>query len=368
MRVEETAARFAEIQDVIREVIPQQEISAMVDNVGTYISSMNTIYSNTGMIGSSDGDISISLSAEHAPTADYIKRLREVLPERFPDMTFSFLPADIVSQILNFGAPSPIDIQIRGRDLNASFDFANAMLREIKAIPGVADARIQQSRQAPAIKVNIDRNQAAFAGISQRDISNSLVVNLAGSAQVAPTFWLNPANGVSYPIVMQTPQHRIDSLTELNNVPVSASGGDAEPSVLGSMATFSRTQLNGVYSEYNIEPMVQIFATTQGRDLGAVAADIQAVIDKFEANKPRGATVEMKGQVSTMQSAYTGLLTGLIGAVCLVHYYHGVTGCHRRYRMDALHHRNNIQCARINRCHYVYGCGNSKQCAGCQLC
>ena len=320
MRVEETAARFAEIQDVIREVIPQQEISAMVDNVGTYISSMNTIYSNTGMIGSSDGDISISLSAEHAPTADYIKRLREVLPERFPDMTFSFLPADIVSQILNFGAPSPIDIQIRGRDLNASFDFANAMLREIKAIPGVADARIQQSRQAPAIKVNIDRNQAAFAGISQRDISNSLVVNLAGSAQVAPTFWLNPANGVSYPIVMQTPQHRIDSLTELNNVPVSASGGDAEPSVLGSMATFSRTQLNGVYSEYNIEPMVQIFATTQGRDLGAVAADIQAVIDKFEANKPRGATVEMKGQVSTMQSAYTGLLTGLIGAVCLVYF------------------------------------------------
>ena len=319
MRVEETAARFADVQDVIREVIPSHELDAMVDNVGTYISSMNTIYANTGMIGSSDGDISITLAPGHQPTAAYIKRLREVLPERFPDMTFSFLPADIVSQILNFGAPSPIDIQVRGRDLNANYDYANLLLKDIRKIDGMVDARIQQSRQAPAININIDRNQATYAGITQRDISNSLVVNLAGSAQVSSTFWLNPANGVQYPIVMQVPQHKIDSFAELNNIPISADA-QSDYATLGGMANFDRSQTSAVFSEYNIEPMVQIFATTQGRDLGAVAADVERVLSTHEGDKPRGATVVMKGQVSTMQSAYTGLLTGLLGAICLVYF------------------------------------------------
>ncbi|MDY6926095.1 MAG: efflux RND transporter permease subunit [Pseudomonadota bacterium] len=319
MRVEETAARFADVQDVIREVIPSHELDAMVDNVGTYISSMNTIYANTGMIGSSDGDISITLAPGHQPTAAYIKRLREVLPERFPDMTFSFLPADIVSQILNFGAPSPIDIQVRGRDLNANYDYANLLLKDIRKIDGMVDARIQQSRQAPAININIDRNQATYAGITQRDISNSLVVNLAGSAQVSSTFWLNPANGVQYPIVMQVPQHKIDSFAELNNIPISADA-QSDYATLGGMANFDRSQTSAVFSEYNIEPMVQIFATTQGRDLGAVAADVERVLSTHEGDKPRGATVVLKGQVSTMQSAYTGLLTGLLGAICLVYF------------------------------------------------
>ena len=319
MRVEETAARFADVQDVIREVIPSHELDAMVDNVGTYISSMNTIYANTGMIGSSDGDISITLAPGHQPTAAYIKRLREVLPERFPDMTFSFLPADIVSQILNFGAPSPIDIQVRGRDLNANYDYANLLLKDIRKIDRMVDARIQQSRQAPAININIDRNQATYAGITQRDISNSLVVNLAGSAQVSSTFWLNPANGVQYPIVMQVPQHKIDSFAELNNIPISADA-QSDYATLGGMANFDRSQTSAVFSEYNIEPMVQIFATTQGRDLGAVAADVERVLSTHEGDKPRGATVVMKGQVSTMQSAYTGLLTGLLGAICLVYF------------------------------------------------
>ena len=319
MRVEETAARFADVQDVIREVIPSHELDAMVDNVGTYISSMNTIYANTGMIGSSDGDISITLASGHQPTAAYIKRLREVLPERFPDMAFSFLPADIVSQILNFGAPSPIDIQVRGRDLNANYDYANLLLKDIRKIDGMVDARIQQSRQAPAININIDRNQATYAGITQRDISNSLVVNLAGSAQVSSTFWLNPANGVQYPIVMQVPQHKIDSFAELNNIPISADA-QSDYATLGGMANFDRSQTSAVFSEYNIEPMVQIFATTQGRDLGAVAADVERVLSTHEGDKPRGATVVMKGQVSTMQSAYTGLLTGLLGAICLVYF------------------------------------------------
>lgn len=320
MRVEETAARFARVQDVIREIIPAHELQAMVDNVGTYISSMNTIYANTGMIGSSDGDIQITLTKDHQPTADYIQRLREVLPERFPDMTFSFLPADIVSQILNFGAPSPIDIQIRGRDLNTGFELANQILKDIRRIDGVVDSRIQQSRQAPAMEINVDRNQAAYAGITQQDISRSLVVNLAGSAQVQSTFWLNPRNGVSYPIVMQVPQHKIDSLAELNNVPISSATSTEATPVLGAMASFNRTQTQAVYSQYNIEPMVQIFATAQGRDLGAVVQDIEKVLAQYEQQKPRGVTLALKGQVSTMETAYSGLITGLIGAIALVYF------------------------------------------------
>lgn len=322
MRVEETAARFSDIQNVIREVIPATELAAMVDNVGTYISSMNTIYANNGMIGSQDGDIQISLAEQHAPTENYIKRLREVLPARFPDMTFSFLPADMVSQVLNFGAPSPIDIQIRGNNSQANFEYANTLLKEIKAIPGIVDTRIQQSRQAPAINVDVDRTQAAYAGVTQRDISQSLVVNLAGSAQVAPTFWLNPQNGVTYPIVMQTPQRDIDSLTELENIPLNSADnvGANTPVTLGGIANFSRAQVSGVVSEYNIRPMVQIFATTQGRDLGAVSQDIRTILAKFDAEKPRGAQVELKGQVATMEQAYSGLLWGLAGAIGLIYF------------------------------------------------
>ncbi len=322
LRVEETAARFGDIQKVIREVIPEHELAAMVDNVGTYISSMNTIYANNGMIGSQDGDIQISLAQDHAPTDVYIKRLREVLPERFPDMTFSFLPADMVSQVLNFGAPSPIDIQIRGNDLDANFDYANTLIKALRAIPGIADVRVQQSRQSPSLDIEVDRTQAAYGGLTQRDISQSLVVNLSGSAQVAPTFWLNPENGVSYPIVMQTPQRALDSLSALENLQLSQSSSNASdiPITLSTVASLSRSNISGVVSEYNIRPMVQIFATTQGRDLGAVSEDIRSVIDSLAESKPKGATVELEGQVATMNQAYNGLLWGLLGAVGLIYF------------------------------------------------
>ncbi|KHT55131.1 RND transporter [Alteromonas macleodii] len=322
LRVEETAARFGDIQKVIREVIPEHELAAMVDNVGTYISSMNTIYANNGMIGSQDGDIQISLAQDHAPTDVYIKRLREVLPERFPDMTFSFLPADMVSQVLNFGAPSPIDIQIRGNDLDANFDYANTLIKALRAIPGIADVRVQQSRQSPSLDIEVDRTQAAYGGLTQRDISQSLVVNLSGSAQVAPTFWLNPENGVSYPIVMQTPQRTLDSLSALENLQLSQPSSNASdiPITLSTVASLSRSNISGVVSEYNIRPMVQIFATTQGRDLGAVSEDIRSVIDSLAESKPKGATVELEGQVATMNQAYNGLLWGLLGAVGLIYF------------------------------------------------
>jgi len=317
-RVEETAARFAEVQKAIREIIPARELAAMVDNVGSYISSINTIYSNTGTIGEQDGDIQISLAEGHRPTADYIRRLREELPRRFPGLTFSFLPADIVSQILNFGAPSPIDLQIRGTNLAENFAYANKLLTLIRHIPGVADARIQQSAAAPVLNVEVDRSRAQYAGVTQRDVTSNLGVALAGTSQVAPTFWLNPQNGVSYPIVMQTPQYQIDSLERLQNLSINAPG--TPNIVLGGIATIRRGSASAVVSQYDIQPMVQIFATTQGRDLGAVATDIRNLIEANAKDKPKGASVVLVGQVRTMHDAYFGLLFGLAGAIVLIYF------------------------------------------------
>jgi multidrug efflux pump subunit AcrB len=318
MRVEETAARFADVEKSIREVIPAAEVGAIADNVGTYLSSINTIYNNTGTIGESDGDIQVSLNEGHAPTADYVSRLRRELPRRFPGMSFSFLPADIVSQILNFGAPAPIDLQVRGNDLGADYAYANKLLAQIRHIPGIADARIQQSASVPTINVNIDRTRAQYTGVTAADVTNSLVVNLASSLQVAPTYWLNEKNGVTYPIALQTPQYQIDTLPALQNLPINATG--APTTVLGGIADIRRTQSSAVVSQYDISPMVEIYASTQGRDLGAVSADIQKIMAQNDKDKPKGSIVALVGQTATMKSAYTGLLFGLLGAIVLVYF------------------------------------------------
>jgi len=317
MRIEETAARFADVEKAIREVIPPAEVAAVVDNIGTYLSSINTIYNNTGTIGESDGDIQISLNEGHAPTADYVSRLRDQLPRRFPGVSFSFLPADIVSQILNFGAPAPIDLQIRGNDLGADYAYANELLVQIRGVTGVADARIQQSAGQPTLEVNIDRTRAQYTGVTAANVTDSLVVNLASSSQVAPVYWLNEKNGVTYPIALQTPQYQIDTLPALQNLPINASGGPT--TVLGGIANIRRTHSNAVVSQYDISPMVQIYATTQGRDLGAVSADIQKIIARNDKDKPKGASVALVGQTATMNSAYSGLLFGLLGAIVLVY-------------------------------------------------
>jgi len=317
-RVEETAKRFAQIEQAIRKVIPAHEIVTMVDNIGMPSSSINLTYNNTGTMGTQDGDFQIALGEEHAPTADYVAKLREVLPREFPDTTFSFPPADIVSQILNFGSPAPIDVQVRGRNIDANFGYAQKLLKRVRAIPGVADARIQQSNRAPVFKVDVDRTQAQLLGLTTRDVTNSMVVNLAGSSQVAPTYWLNPATGVTYPIVMQTPQAQLDSLSALANLPV-GNGSNANAATLGGIARFERGSGNAVVSQYDVAPMVQIHATTQGRDLGAVAADIRKALDETKLEVPKGATVEMLGQVRTMERAFSGLLFGLLGAVGLIY-------------------------------------------------
>ena len=316
-RVEETANQFADIQKAIRQIIPAKDIATMVDNIGFPVSGINMTYSGTGTIGSQDGDIQIKLAEGHAPTAELVKTLREELPPRFPGVTFSYLPADIISQILNFGAPAPIDLQIRGPDVNANYAYAQKLLNGMRHIPGVADARIQQSLDSPGLNVDVDRTRAQFVGITEKDVTNSMVVNLAGSSQVAPTYFLNPSNGVSYSIVMQTPQYQMNSLNALKNLPISAPGASTQ--TLGAISTVSRVTRSAVVSQYNIAPVIQIYATTQDRDLGAVAVDIQTFVDRSAKDRPRGAQVVLAGQVTTMNSAFSGLLYGLLGAVVLIY-------------------------------------------------
>jgi len=317
-RVEETANRLADIQKVIRQIIPPDQIETIADNIGMPISGINMTYNNTGVIGTQDGDIQIKLKGKSRPTDDYVRELREKLPREFPGVSFAFLPADIVSQILNFGAPAPIDLQVRGANAEANYKYANDLLRRVRLIPGVADARIQQSPNNPGFNVDVDRTRAGYVGLTARDVTNSMVVNLAGSSQVAPTFYLNPENGVSYSIVMQTPQYQIDSLNKLEALPISAAT-TATPPMLGGIASINRSTSSAVVSQYDIQTMVQLFATPQGRDLGAVAKDIQQVIDETAKDLPRGSRVVLLGQVQTMNSAFAGLLFGLLGAIVLIY-------------------------------------------------
>ncbi|QSA96438.1 efflux RND transporter permease subunit [Methylococcus sp. EFPC2] len=317
-RLEETAARFGEIQQAIRGLIPPNELGVMVDNIGLPFSSISMSYSNNGLTGTHDGILQISLQPGHKPTEDYVRAMREELPRRFPGIAFSFLPADMVSQILNFGAPAPIDLQVRGNDAAGNFAYAHKLLNRIKHIPGVADARIQQARNSPVFNVDVDRSRARYAGVTERDVANSLVVQLAGSGQVAPTYWLNPQNGVTYPIVMQTPQYELDTLEGLQSLPVT-SDDSTLPQLLGGIADIRRGMTQSVVSQYDIQSLAQIYANVQDRDLGGVAQDIQKAVDESAGELPKGSSVALLGQFKTMNGAYTGLAFGLLGAIVLIY-------------------------------------------------
>lgn len=318
-RIEETAALFDRVQAEIRRTIPPHELASVVDNIGLPASSINTIYNATGTIGAQDGDIYVTLAEDHRPTADYVRLLRERLPRIFPGATFSFLPADITSQILNFGLPAPIDVQVSGRSLDDNEAFALKLLRRIREVPGIADARLQQSSRLPELQVDVDRTRIAQLGLTERDVTASLATSLAGSSQTAPVFWLNPKNGVSYPVVAQTPEYRVGSLSALENIPVTGASAHSGMQVLGGLATVTRGRSRAVVSHYNIDPVIDIYATPQGRDLGAVAADVKRVIAEMEAQAPKGVTVTLRGQYETMNVAFSGLFFGLAAAVVLIY-------------------------------------------------
>jgi len=317
-RVEDASVEFIRIEQTIREVIPRQELASIVDNIGLPTSGINTVYNNSGLIGGQDGDIYVNLAKDHRPTAGYVKTLREVLPQRFPDAGFSFPPPDIISQILNFGSPAPIDLQIAGKDMDENYAYAARLLREIEQIPGVADARVQQSEAAPRLNVDVDRARISQLGLTERDVTVSVGAMLAGTSQSAPTFFIDPKTGVSYPIVAQTPEYKLTQLSDLANAPVTAaSGGGAQP--LGGLGVISRASTSAVVSHYNTMPTVDIYAAAQGRDLGGVARDIGKVIRRHAAEAPNGSTVALRGQVVTMNTAFSGLMFGLLGAVVLIY-------------------------------------------------
>jgi multidrug efflux pump subunit AcrB len=315
VRVEDSAAQVDHIEAALHEVIPPSEIASVVDNVGLPVSSINLTYSNSGVVGPSDADILISLKPDHAPTADYVRKLRERLPQEFPGTVFGFLPADIVSQILNFGVPSPIDIQIVGPSPK-NRDVANRMLDSLRHIPGLVDLRVQQPFNQPELYVSTDRARAQQLGISQHDIANNLLLTLSGSGQIAPTFWLNPETGLQYPLVAQAPQYRMTSLQDLQNLPVTSAN---QTQLLGGLATISRSFGPAIVSHYDSQPIIDLFGAVQDRDLGAVAKDINAQIASWDNKLPRGTHIVMRGQVQTMTSSYTGLAIGLVGAIVLVY-------------------------------------------------
>ncbi len=318
LRVEETARLVDEVEATLRKVIPNSEIASMVDNVGLPVSGINLSYSNSAPTSAADADILVTLTEDHHPTADYVRQLRALLPSDFPGVSFAFLPADIVTQILNFGIPAPIDVQISGFNVTANNTFAQKLLERMRHIPGVADARIQQALDYPEFDVKVDRSRAQELGLSQREVANDLLFSLTGSFQTNPTFWLDTKNGVSYPLVAQTPQSQLDSLDALRNVPLSGTAA-SQQQILGAVGTITRSVGPSVVSHYNVAPTIDIFAAVQDRDLGAVAADLRKMIEDARKDLPRGASITVRGQVQTMTSSFIGLFGGLAFAILLVY-------------------------------------------------
>jgi multidrug efflux pump subunit AcrB len=248
-----------------------------------------------------------------------VRQLRKLLPQYFPSATFAFLPADIVSQILNFGSPAPIDVQIAGSHQDKNRAYAISLLRRLRSIPGIADARIQQSADNPQFNINVDRSRISQFGLTEQNVTNSVSTMLAGTSQSAPTFWLDPVSGVSYPIVTQTPEYDLDNMADLENIPVNAPGANAAPQILGGLASITRTESDAVVTHYNIHPVIDIYATTQDRDLGGVTSDIRSAIAATAQDLPKGSTITVRGQAATMQTAFSSLLLGLLGAIVLIY-------------------------------------------------
>jgi len=316
LRIESMTRLCAAVDDAVRAIVPPAELDGIVDNIGLPVSGINLAYGNSGTVGPGDADLLISLKPGHHPTEAYLTALRETLPQRFPGTSFAFLPADIVSQVLNFGVPAPIDVQIVGNDLIADRAYAEKLLDKLSHVPGIADPRIQQAFEQPTLKIDVNRSLAGLVGLAEKDAATSMLDSLSGSSQISPTFWLNPKTGVSYAISAQTPQRDLDTLGGLKNLPLTSAGSTQ---LLGGLATISRERSDAVVTHYNIRPVIDIFATPHGRDLGAVAADMQRVIDDSLAGLPVGAHVEMRGQVTTMTSTYAQLFLGLAFAVVLIY-------------------------------------------------
>jgi multidrug efflux pump subunit AcrB len=317
-RIEETAKLADEVEGFVRRKLPRGEIASILDDVGLPYSIINFMYSTSGLIGAGDADIMIALKADHRPTADYVRLLRDNLPRAFPGVAFYFLPADIVSQILNFGIPSPIDIQIDGADLDGNRQVADRMLNELRKVPGIVDARVQQAFDYPTFDIAVDRTKAAQSGLSERDVATSVLNILSGSSQVTPMFFLNRQNGVNYNLTAEAPQYAMQSLQSIANIPIDAASGGSNQ-ILGNLATIERASEIQDISHYNIRRVIDIYASVQDRDLGAVGKDVTRIVDANRNLLPRGSFVTVRGQIDTMRSSYVYLLGGLAFSIVLVY-------------------------------------------------
>ena len=320
IRIDETAALCDRVEASIREVIPRSQIASLVDNIGVPYSGINLTYSTSGPVGPGDADVFVNLTADHRSTGEYVRTLRARLPHDYPGVTFAFLPADMVSQILNFGLPAPIDVQVSGFDVEANRAYASALLEKMRAIPGAVDLRIQQAYDYPQINVVVDRSKAALLGLTEQDVASNLLVSLSGSFQTSPSFWIDPQNGTQYSVAAQTPQYRLASLPDLATTPITgpaAAHGGAQ--MLANLASFHRSVGPAVVSHYDATPVIDIYGSMQGADLGFMSSQINRLVDESRQDLPRGSKVTVRGQVTTMTESFNGLLIGLAGAVVLVY-------------------------------------------------
>lgn len=319
-RIEESERIFASIEQEIRRAIPAEDLKSILDNIGLPNSGINLAFSDSATVGSGDGEILISLKEGHRPTLEYTRSLRERLSTRFPAEAFFFQAADITSQILNFGLPAPIDLQVTGSDAAKNYEIAKRLRRDIAALPGAVDVFVRQDLDYPTVRVNVDRVRADEAGLTQRDVASSLLISLSSSGQVAPNQWLNPTNGVNYSVNVQTPQYRVNTFDAMGRTPITAIGNSgASRQLLQNLATLTRTTSAAIETHYNVQPVIDVYASPDRRDLGGFAADVTRIVDQIRPTLPRGTTIEMRGQVTTMRSSFTRLGLGMIFAVLLVY-------------------------------------------------
>ncbi|MGH8159595.1 MAG: efflux RND transporter permease subunit [Rhodanobacter sp.] len=334
LRIEETARLADGIEDVIRRTIPKNELASIVDTLGLPYSGINLSYSNTGVVGTSDGDVFVTLNDDHHPTIDYVRSLRRRLAQKYPGVIFSFLPADMVGQILNFGSPAPIDVQVSGHDPQTIAKVANDLYGKLARVPGLVDLRIQQALNLPQLNVNVDRTRASLVGLTTQDVASNLLTALAGSSQVSPTFWVDPKTGISYTIATQAPQYRIDTLQDLKTLPITSTTGAAAPAtssnssldtsgaasqILENLATFSRSVGPAIVTHYSTRPTMDLYASVDHTDLGSVAANVQRIVDDYSKHLPRDVDIDVRGQAQTMAASYRGLIGGLAFAIVLVY-------------------------------------------------
>ena len=321
-RIEETARLADHVENEIRRVIGPAQVAGIVDNIGLPVSGINLTYDSALPIGTGDAEILVSLKPGAGSSSALIDRLDAALPRAFPGVSFSFLPGDMVSQILNFGLPAPLDVQIVGSDVAGNREVANRLLRQLATVPGLTDLHLQQPDDQPALTVNVDRTRAMQAGLSQREVAQNLLIALSGSGQTSPNFWLNPKNGVSYPLMVSVPQYAMDSLQTLSGIPLGLGPDTARlggAGQLGQFGSITRTSQPGVVSHYNVQPVLDIFGAVRGRDLGGVASDVQRIVDGVRHTLPRGSDIVVRGQVRTMHASFSGLIAGLGAAIVLVY-------------------------------------------------